>query len=513
MRKMKILAADDNPLTLQSLQTTIPWQEWGYELTACAQNGEDAWKKINLYYPDIVILDIHMPGMSGLEVAARIQEMENRPLVILLSAYDEFTYAKKGIRLGVFDYLLKPLDNGELKMVLDKAALSLLCEAHGNEKNWRKDWCKRLLAESTANHPEAIGTLRAYLSEEWHPYGYALLFVQLLEGNRSAYESFLQDTENMLSGEHVQQLNTELKMGSLILLGFSSLRLTRDYDLKALYLANAIIEIGKKHALQLCVGISNYAEQLDDPEKMFEEAKFAAQSRFFLENKSVIHYQSVMSKSVHNEYIMSKKMQELFYAVSQKNIKKYMESLDEFIVLFEKSDCYDVEYVRTIFIQIAFSVSSMADICCMSDQVKTMDTIQKEIQSITSMQSMAEWIREYARRCIEEPQQSVRSVSPQTKKTLDFLNMNYMKQVSLKDAAVYSGVSESHLCRLLKNETGETFVNILSKIRIQNAQQLIESGNYKVYEVAEQVGFSNYAYFYQVFRKMTGISPTEYQKK
>ena len=84
-----------------------------------------------------------------------------------------------------------------------------------------------------------------------------------------------------------------------------------------------------------------------------------------------------------------------------------------------------------------------------------------------------------------------------------------MEHIGLSDAAADAGISESHLCRLLKNETGETFVNILNKIRIQKALELIRSGGYKVYEVAETVGFSNYAYFYQIFKKITGRAPTD----
>lgn len=85
-----------------------------------------------------------------------------------------------------------------------------------------------------------------------------------------------------------------------------------------------------------------------------------------------------------------------------------------------------------------------------------------------------------------------------------------MEHIGLSDAAADAGISESHLCRLLRSETGETFVNILNKIRIQKALELIQSGGYKVYEVAETVGFSNYAYFYQIFKKITGRAPTEY---
>lgn len=367
MIKIKILVADDNPLTLQSLQTTVPWKEWGYELTACAKNGNEAWEKISRYHPDIVILDIHMPGMNGLEVASLIQNLQERPVVILLSAYDEFTYAKKGIRLGVFDYLLKPLDNGELKMVLDKAAQFLEKESHRNNQTWRKDWCEKLLMEGLSGGLDAAQTLGAYLSEQWHPYGYSLILLQRQDGSKKNFEAFRTEISDILRNEPVQHLIVEVKDGSVILLGFTSLRLVRDYDLEALYFANIIVERAKACALRLFAGISNYTEKPERLENMYEEAKFAAESRFFLENKSVIHYQSVMSRSVHNEYLMSRKMQDIFLALSQKNVDGFLDCLDAFIELLQQDKRYDTEYVRTIFSQIAFSVSSMLDNCSMGN--------------------------------------------------------------------------------------------------------------------------------------------------
>lgn len=508
------MAADDNYLTLQSIRTAIPWKEWGYELIACAQNGTEAWEKISKYRPDIVILDIHMPGMDGIEVASRIQEMDEKPVIIFLSAYDEFDYAQKGIRLGVFDYLLKPLDHKELKMILDKAAKSLIHKSAGNEKRWEQDWCEKLLLESIVGREEAVHTLGAYLSEKWHSYGYSLLLLCNPEERRKEFEIFRENIRTVLKKEPLRYLNVETKDGSLILIGFSTLRLVRDYDLEALYLANRIVGAAKEHGLCLSAGISDYAEQWEHPEQMYEEARFALESRFFLENKSVIHYRSVKSKSVHNEYVLSKKLQEFFLAVNQGEHENILEYLDEFIDLFEKDERYDVEYARSVFLQIAFSLSGMPDGGCMDGEPrKTMDMIRHEIQNLTGMQEMIQWIREYAQTCIMHCRRQEQPFSVQTQRVLDFLNTNYMKQLSLKDAAESAGVSEGHLCRLLKNETGETFVNILNKIRIQKAEQLIDSGNYKVYEVAEQVGISNYAYFYQVFRKITGVSPTEYQKK
>lgn len=548
MTKRKILIADDNQLTLQSLQTTIPWNDWGYELIACAENGNEAWEKITSYHPDIVILDIHMPGLNGLEVAALIQKMEHPPLIILLSAYDRFTYAKTGLRLGVFDYLLKPLDASELKMILTKASDMLQRSAPQPEPVWRQDWCEKLLLESISGAQEAAQTLNAYLAEQWRCYGYSLLLVQQLSGDSGRFEAFRSEIRTLLRQEQIHSLSASCKEGRLLLIGFPTLRLTRDYQLEALYLANTIVERAKTCALQIFISISNYAESLTSLDSMYEQAHFALESRFFLENKSVIHYQSVMSKSVHNEYILSKSMQDLLQVIHQKDAEVISKSLDSFLALFScntdsshplrhentahptgsedktfesgiprsvfQNSPYDVDYIRTIFVQVAFAVSTILDGGSSGGkQLKTMDVIQTEIQQISHLQDLICYLREYTRGCLDKLRPDALPLSPQTQRVLDFLNLNYMKPLSLGDIAEDVGISESHLCRLLKNETGETFVNILNKIRIQKAEKLIRTGQYKVYEVAELVGFSNYAYFYQVFRKLTGATPTEYQKK
>lgn len=529
MTKRKVLIADDNQLTLQSLQTTIPWNDWGYELIACAENGNEAWEKITSYHPDIVILDIHMPGLNGLEVAGLIQKMEHPPLIILLSAYDRFTYAKAGLRLGVFDYLLKPLDASELKMILEKASNVLQRTAPQPEPLWRQDWCEKLLLEGTSGSKEAAQTLNAYLADQWRCYGYSLLLVQKLSGDSDRFDEFRGEIRTLLRHEQIHSLSVSCKEGRLLLVGFPTLRLTRDYHLEALYLANTIVEKAKTCALRLFISISNYSDSLSALDSMYEQAHFALESRFFLENKSVIHYQSVMSKSVHNEYILSKSMQDLLQVIHQKDTETISKSLDFFLSLFEQKistadtqglDCpvfqnspYDVDYIRTIFVQVAFAVSTILDGGSPSGkQLKTMDVIQTEIQQISHLQDLICYLREYTGHCLANLRSDALPLSPQTQHVLDFLNLNYMKPISLGDIAEDAGISESHLCRLLKNETGETFVNILNKIRIQKAEKLIRTGSYKVYEVAELVGFSNYAYFYQVFRKLTGATPTEYQK-
>lgn len=515
---LKVLVADDNQLTLESMETTIPWEEWGFELVAKAENGDEAVKKIKKYCPDIVILDINMPGMSGLEVAEEISRLQEKPVIILLSAYDKFSYAQTGCRLGVFDYLLKPLDNEELKMVLNKAAAKAKEEKEKKAQSesldyWEKERCGKLLIEAVSGVARSEAALEKTLQEQWHSHGYVLLLVKMLGDIQS--ENIKEITEEVLKEsekeDSVKTIFVQMKEGSVILLGFQAVRFCRDYDLIALKIANKLERQHSKKGNSVCIGISSYKDKMTETAGQYEEAVFATESRFFLENKSVIHYCSVMSRSVQNEYVLSKKMQEINRILKQ-NPAEVMLYLDEFVELLQRDNKYDANYVKNIFVQVAFSFSDMLYHNNKGDkQIKTMAVILEEVKEIQSMQEMVEWIREYAEESILLLEKDKFSVSAQTRWALDYINIHYMEHITLADVAGEVGISESHLCRVLKNETGETFINILNKIRIQKALELIQSGNYKVYEVAERVGFSNYAYFYQIFKKVTGRSPKEYQ--
>lgn len=517
----RIFIADDNNLTVQALTQTVPWNKWGYELVGSAENGMKAKEGIIDTHPDVAILDISMPEMTGLEVADYFARKREDILFIFLTAYDEFSFAQTAVKIGAFDYILKPLENDELHKVLQRAKDALDKKRKTIINNFEKDdnrnHVRHLLQDSINGVSQAQGLMET-LQKQWKAADYELMLVDTVdtvqEINVSEIDMLTNTIANKLSelekGLGFRYEASRMKEGLLILIGYKDVLMSCEYDLQTLKIASQIVNVGEEKSFSIFVGISNFGKRgIDKLNEVYDEVIFAAQSRFFLENKSIVHYKSITSKSCTNEYMLSRKMQEMF-RVLYSDSKAFENYLEDFINLIYEGNYHDSECVKNIFTQIAFAIS-----CCLRQnstgdvRVKSMETIIGDMHQMDSIQSVFSYIREYTKILTSQTQNEKAAISAHGEGALNYLNEHYMDNITLQDVAEAVGLSESYLCRTLKKETGDSFVNILNKIRICHAQELLQKGELKVYEVAENVGFSNYAYFYQVFKKITGYSPKE----
>jgi two-component system response regulator YesN len=123
MRKVTII--DDNPIVVTSLAQTIKWERLGCELNGVAYNGDEGYSLIIESRPDIVVTDIRMPGLDGLTLTQRLADFEPSPIVIIITSYADFQYAKRSLQLGVFDYIVKPIDNDSFEEVIKNAVIRL----------------------------------------------------------------------------------------------------------------------------------------------------------------------------------------------------------------------------------------------------------------------------------------------------------------------------------------------------------------------------------------------------
>lgn len=521
---IRIFLADDNKLARDALIRAVSGKLPGYELAGQAENGTEALERILWLHPDILILDIKMPGMSGLEVLEKVREKELPCECIIVTGYDEFAYARQGIRLNVFDFLLKPVNDEELLNTLKRAGERLVRNGRAELSPAETgdalsdSFYGRLLLESVLGNTMGISQLEECLRREIRFTCCELMLISpeagLSPGGADLFAERQQkilQKEGRIRGYRTIQVWVRNMLAVLIL--FQNVRFGRDYDLDALYAANEIFNENRADGVEVSVSISGQSGELGSLPRLFEQAAYAYNSRFFFENRHVLHYGTVKSGSIRNGFRLRGELDE-FYRNLTEQPDRVTESIRKIGGLIEGNTSYDVEYIKNILIHMGLMLNGSVRGTDAEYNEAALWKIVQNVNESRNVSAAVAWLENYARQVISYKQQTENGrFSVMTVRILDYLRENYQKKLSLQDVSGYMGISVSNICRLLKTDTGETFVTLLNKIRIQEAIRMLRSGEYRVYEIAEIVGFGNYAYFYQLFKKETGCSPTKFEKE
>ncbi|HIU76877.1 MAG TPA: response regulator [Candidatus Pelethocola excrementipullorum] len=526
----RVFIADDNELARQALKKSICWEALNCEFCGEATNGNEAMELIRRELPDIVLMDIKMPGMFGMDVIASLQDLSYHTIYIMVTAYNDFEFMRKGMQIGVFDYVLKPVSDQELHTVLQKA-VKHIGELRKKERDTQeikkrneiyqtalkeneKELEEKLFHDAINGLEHSADRLADLLRKKYHIHDYLLMLViPETDMDSGKIHQFLKN-QNEINEECSKTYPVYVKgiwrkEGYVLFMSFKQSMFMKEYNILSIRIAQMIQKKNEEWGCQVYVTISHTSSSIVNIGHLFGQTLFCKNGRFFLENKNIIHYDSICSASVSGEYIKMKKLEELYAACrdKQENIVVCMEG---FLEQFVSNEIYNISYVKNIMIQavmmmIYFLRESHPD----NNDFDDVNRYVQELTKMDSLQNTYSWMMEFARR-IQQVTSIDRYISSQTRKMLDYLMIHYSEPVTLQELADYMGLSGTHVSRLLKKEIGETFITCLNKIRIKESVRLLKMGQYKVYEIAEMVGYSNYAYFYQIFKKSMGVSPKDY---
>lgn len=513
-----IYLADDNELFRESMEKTTDWEALSCELVGSAGDGETAYREILERKPDIILMDIRMPGMSGLETASMLRQNGYEGKVILITGYSDFGYAQKGIRVGVFDYLLKPVDDTELANVIGRAEKQIEKEREGREET-RAERKKEEIPDKEMNAllSSAIGgdADAAEKMTQMVLAGGCLVHYELLRAcpddaaiSRSQpMQDFVRKAEDaFLESREEGTLLFHALYGSAlyVLLLFTNFMKKGEDDVAAIALASRAEE---KAGEPLCISISGCHDRFSELPDAREETRFSYDSRFFIENRKIVHYRSLQSRSISGIYPIMLKEEEVQKTLRE-SPKSVGEKLDELEDLLRSEDVLDIHVVRSILSNLAIMMDAVLQTES-GEEPKNIGSTAEEVRDAATLTDAFDVLKRCAVKLQVAAGKSDEGKHAVTDKVLAYLEEHYKEHISLGDVADYAGVSQGHLCRVLKSDTDDTFVNLLNKIRVRHAREMLKTHRYKVYEVAEQVGFTNYAYFYQTYRKYTGEAPTK----
>lgn len=511
----KVIIVDDEEIILESIKYMIEWEQYGLTLVATASNGIEAYEKISQLRPNIVITDVKMPGMNGLELVAKVKEMLPETIFLILSGYGEFEFASKAMSLGVKNYLLKPCDEQEFIEAMNKCVDEIKQEEEKkNQYVEIKQKVKQilpyakqeLLRDFIASNAFKTGTYDFFSNLFELPKG---KFQILLFKSNSKWDNIdryaLQNiVEECLEIDHVY-MTTTIEDKMLIAIPIMKKISLKDKLKKVRSVFAMYFEI----ELYIAIGEKNKFEEIvDSYEKMDEGLEYS----FYLGDQKILDENSVNELMDKSNVSIEINHDDVIFAIKERKELKMEQALSNFFKEL-RSKKENLLLHRYFCMELLLTVIRQCDL-------EEGHMYARKVTVITNMENMQQ-IQTYTVNVCREIIQTKNIASKSNtniivERIISYVNKNIAKQ-ELSLSSIAQNVlfmNENYVGRLFYKETQEKFSHYLTRIRINKAKELLRlHPEYKNYEICERIGFAeDTQYFGQVFKKYTGYTLTEYRK-
>lgn len=526
---LKVMIVDDEVFVRIGIRSSIDWEKNGFEVVAEAADGCQALELCRRHRPDILMTDIKMPKMDGIELIRQLKKEQPDCKVIVLSCLEEFHYLREAMRLGIEDYLLKVgLMPDHMLQVLNAMKTKYWGEvkAEGNESADRMQALESIIMGYADSDGEVQQLIRQY-NLELPLQRYYILRIRVDQG--TAGEHYHENTIlfktllGLLQDAIAQQFCGEVvQCGSdaFAALVYPRAAVSEQQAGKAVAsLGNLVIcTILQALGLKVSIGISNPhhgAEHLVQAEK---EAREALNMRFFSQNGDHVffasHMQGTLTQAQQQDYPrMNKGVQIICDALTCGDKESIVRAVEEVKAeLREKR--MDEGYARLYFTKVYLAVLELLESV---DQ--PLDNAKQKYAGLenivlygNSLEGIAARVQELALEaadCYAEFKR--RKKSNVVMQVLDYVDQNYAENISLSLISQKFNINSAYFCKLFKQVTGKTFVEHLTQRRIAAAQKLLRETDMRSYMIAQEVGFMNVEYFSKVFHNHVSMSPKEYR--
>jgi two-component system response regulator YesN len=512
----KVFLVEDEIVTREGIRDKVNWQGNGFVLCGEAADGEMALPLIQAAHPQVLITDIKMPFMDGLQLSKIIRERMPGVKIVILSGHDEFEYAQDAIQIGVTEYLLKPVTVNDLHRVLQKLAVQL--EQEQKEHNARLK-LQEQVAESQALLREkllfklvvgAISSVEAM--EQSQALGldlvarcYLVILIKVELGDRSdqfdydEYKHILKVISGLVENDpDLFLLQKDWEELLLVIKGNAPEFLLEQRD----RLEQSLREMTQKTRYQIKLGVGQIKHRLTELRQSFVEALMSMQGA----SDGLAPFQAdllQMDKTAVESYLRSGSKNEFIPF-----IKAYLRPLGDRILLSALLKHY---ILVDIVLAAARLVSELGgDVETILPQLSTIEQISADITSIEQLQGQAWGI--LSRALTFRDSQNKNPYVGIIQQAKDYLTEHYRDAaLSLGDVAGQVNLSPSHFSVIFSQEIGQNFKEYLTELRIQKAKELLRASHLKTAEIAYQVGYNDPHYFSVVFHKVTGLTPTEFR--
>jgi two-component system, response regulator YesN len=519
---IKLIVVDDESNTRKGLIKHIPWTRLGVDVVEDAKDGIEALEIAKQLKPDILLSDIRMPGMDGIELAYAVRDLFPDCKIIFLSGYADKDYLKSAIHLKALRYVEKPINTKEVMETVKEAVELCLKDQSKNELLFKNiPFAKQNILlnlinrkadiDSIQNDLDTIG-IRLNPAEHFR----VVIFKFSCIDDNSAYEpqvsnpEFLEIVERNLNAmPNITAYKDDRHVVSILLSAGAKSREKISQVLENIKsefiqsfgaIANIFIAVGKDSA-----AFSRIFES-------YESAVVTLQKLFFFGYNKIAYYNEKTSATY------------VFENTTEKNFSNYLKEKDRHGAIsyierlctdIKKYDSTIVNHIKNLFFKLSLLLINEVDRRGLknesSDEQETY--LWELISSFKTIDEISEYMIDKTSLYLTQVEQ-LEAVTRSTFDAIKYIEKNYYNQ-SLSTQKISESVhlTPTYLCALFKKETGKTISDYITDVRIQKSKELLSDRNVKLFEIAREVGYNDPNYFAKTFKKQTGMTPSEYRGK
>lgn len=540
---IKIFLVEDEAIIRKSIKNNLDWEKNGFLFAGEAADGEMALPMIQQAKPDIVITDIRMPFMDGLELSRILKKEMPEITIIILSGYGEFDYAREAIKIGVTEYLSKPITGEQLLEALNQVKKKIL------KKRKQKEVAEEILQEKEQNlrsrQYQFLGDLirsRMPISELLEKgeelglqlmaaaYNFMMLKIYFKESEKSEvdYSGFRKEADDIV--EKSAKENKNILIFRRATEGYVFMIKGQDVseiDQTIQRYLEHFKEIMKEHQdMDYFIGIGHPVTRIRDLAKSYDSTGKAFTYQYAPDRDGVIFFDEIDAEKVEEEKenvpwdfgnvdFQKLNMDYLRNFLKNGDMDQVHQFVEEYIEGFGKSNMDSFMFCQYTLINLQMKVIHFMGEMGMNPQdlENEFQDYQTQITKILTSQKAIEYIEELLEAVLRIRNRNLlKKHSSVIEEAQTFLLENYQNEnLSLNVVASEVGLSSSHFSTIFKQETGRSFVEFLAQIRMEKAKELLRFTDKKVAEISYAIGYKDPHYFSYLFKKNQGCTPKEYR--
>lgn len=500
---IKLFLADDELYIRQGIRHSIDWPSIGIELIGDADNGQDALNRILLTQPDIVMCDIRMPKMDGLELSSIVRKSLPQTRIIMLTGYSNIEYLSEAIRMGIRDYLFKPAGSDQIYETITRIRDEIILD-HQNRNRMitLENFYADHITEMKGNllYDFLTGKISSHLLQQQSVNldlkltGPAYVLI-LFEVAPTAAWKIISKLQEIDQGNHCEIVHFSWCDQILILSNVSD-------SLPAGVLIHMFVDqLNLEFSSDYTLIHSDPMDKLDQLPAIYKEMNQVLPRLWWSEQSHVIRLSDQTNRpEIDMEFELMTICQIIAGLKNNDEPNNLKGQMEQYIRSLATKHPTEKEYqiiTRQFLAQILNNQNELFKL--------TPELIEK-IRPAPDVECMIEQMAE----CIGLNQKNTRRTK-MINQAINYLNNHYQENVLLEDVAQEVFITKSHLCRILKEETGRGFKALLNQIRIEKAKIFLQQSGLYYYDIAQMVGFSSYKQFAKYFVHFTGLSAREYQ--